>query len=229
MNPTSMSRERLWAQVVIRMILFVPLMVAIVFWPAGTLAFWEGWVYLAVLYLPALYMMGWLLKHSPALLERRMNLRERTGGQPGIVIVSGVVMIAAFMLPGLDHRLQWSDVPTALVIAADLIVLASYGLVMWVMRTNQYASRVVEVSAAQTVINTGPYAVVRHPMYVGVIGMILATPLALGSFWALLPALGIVPALMARIVGEEAVLRRELAGYSAYVEQVRYRLIPGVW
>jgi protein-S-isoprenylcysteine O-methyltransferase Ste14 len=132
-------------------------------------------------------------------------------------------------LPGVDRRFSWSVVPPWLVIAADMIVLASYGLFFRVMRENRFLSRVVEVAQGQTVIRTGPYAVLRHPMYAAIIPLYFFSPLALGSYWALIPAAAIPLVLIARITNEEEVLSRELEGYTEYIRQVKYRLIPGIW
>jgi protein-S-isoprenylcysteine O-methyltransferase Ste14 len=137
--------------------------------------------------------------------------------------------ILAFILPGLDRRFGWSDVPVPVVLAADLLVLLGYGIVVLAFRENQYASRTVQVEQGQKVIATGPYALVRHPMYLGAMLMYAASPLALGSYWALIPALVIVPILVVRIVNEEQVLERELPGYPEYRQATRYRLLPGIW
>lgn len=227
MDEKSLSRLR--RQVAVRLALFPPLMILLLFLPAGTLAYWEGWVYLGVLFLPVVYASFWLLKNRPELVERRMRMKEKEARQGWIQIVAGLVMLVTFILPGFDHRFGWSDVPMPLVLAANALVLASYLIVLRVLHVNEYASRVVEVTDDQQVIDTGPYAIVRHPMYLGVLGMILATPLALGSYWALIPAALIVPALAVRAVAEEEVLRRDLPGYEAYTQKVRHRLLPGIW
>lgn len=213
----------------LRLVLAPPLMMAVLFLPAGTLDYWEAWVYLGLVLALALGAGLWLFRHSPQLLVRRMRMREPTRQQVGIVSVAGFVMIAAFLLPGFDHRWGWSQVPIALVIGADAVVLVSYLFVFWVQKVNEFASRVVEVEEGHRLVDTGPYAIVRHPMYLGMMWFMMATPVALGSYWAVIPALGIVPALMARILAEEVVLRRDLPGYAAYTERVRHRLLPGIW
>lgn len=216
-------------KVFVRVALILPVLMAILFIPAGTLAYWEAWVYLAVLLIPFFFVLGYFLKINPEFLERRMQMRERESAQRRIINLSLLWFILAFILPGLDERFGWSDVPVPVVILADLLVLLGYGLVVLVFRENQYASRTVQVEQGQQVISTGPYALVRHPMYLGAIVMYLASPVALGSYWALLPALAIVPILVARIVNEEQVLARELSGYVEYRQVTRYRLIPGIW
>lgn len=223
------SRSDLKRTVAARILLAIPALLALFFLSAGTWNYWEAWVYLAVVLIPMSLVLVYLLRNNPALLERRMHLREKETEQVWIVAVSVIYYLFVFLLPGLDRRFGWSDPPVALIVAAQAVVLLSYGLVFLVFRENSYASRVVEVEEQQTVISTGPYAVVRHPMYVGVILMFVFSPLALGSTWATAPALLIVPILAARIRNEESVLVRDLPGYAAYMQQVKYRLLPGVW
>jgi protein-S-isoprenylcysteine O-methyltransferase Ste14 len=173
--------------------------------------------------------MAYLFKNDPALLERRMRTKEKETAQRRIIGIAIIYFLVAFMLPGFDIRFGWSNVPPIVSILADLLVLAGYLTFVWVLMVNSYLSRVVEVDAGQKVVTTGPYAIVRHPMYAGISLLYIASPVALGSFWALIPALLIVPILMARIRNEEEVLRRELPGYVEYTQKVKYRLLPGVW
>jgi len=229
MQTQQLSKNDLARTVAVRILLAIPALLAIFFLPAGTWDYWEAWAYLLILLIPMSFVLLYLLRNSPQLLERRMRMREKEAEQSRIVAISILYYLLVFMLPGLDKRFGWSETPVALVVAAQAIVLLSYGLVFLVFRENSYASRVVEVEEQQTVIDSGPYAVVRHPMYVGVILMFVFSPLALGSYWAMLPALLIVPLLMARIRNEEVVLLRDLPGYEAYTQRVKYRLLPGVW
>jgi protein-S-isoprenylcysteine O-methyltransferase Ste14 len=229
MVSTHPSQRELARTVYLRAALAIPVIWAILFIPAGTLAYWEAWLYMAILLVPMFLVFRYLLKHDPQLLERRMQTRERETAQQRITQLSLLYFLAAFILPGLDRRLGWSEVPPPVVIAADLVVLLGYGLFILVLRENQYASRTVQVEQEQRVISSGPYALVRHPMYLGVLLMYLASPLALGSYWALLPALLIVPILVARILNEEKVLLRDLKGYEEYQLVTKYRIIPGIW
>jgi protein-S-isoprenylcysteine O-methyltransferase Ste14 len=158
-----------------------------------------------------------------------MHMRERETAQSRIVALTGVYSLVVFLLPGLDHRFGWSHVPVPLVLLGCLLVLLGYGIIILVFRENQYASRVVEVAQGQVVISSGPYAHVRHPMYSGVLLLYIFSPLALGSYWGMLPALLIIPLLVARLRSEEEVLARDLPGYRAYQQRVRYRLLPRVW
>lgn len=224
-----LSQHDLLRLVATRLAVGIPVLFGILFLPAGTLAYWEAWVYLGILLIPMVFVMVYLLKNEPDLLERRMRLREKQAAQKRIIKLSYLYFLLAFMLPGLDHRFGWSEVPVAVVLFADAMVLLGYGLCILVFMQNRYASRIVEVEKEQTVITTGVYAIVRHPMYLGVIVMYVCSPLALGSFWAMLPAVLIIPILVARIRNEESVLARELRGYPEYMQKTRYHLIPGIW
>jgi protein-S-isoprenylcysteine O-methyltransferase Ste14 len=199
------------------------------FLPAGTLAYWQAWLYLATVFVPAVGVMTYLLKHDPELLDRRLRLREKEGAQKRIVAVSIIVFLVIFVIPGFDRRFGWSSVPAAVVVAADIAVLLGYLLFVLVLRENRYASRVIEVAKGQEVISTGPYAVVRHPMYLSVAVIYMSTPLALGSSWGMVACLLVPLFLAARILNEEKVLCRDLPGYGEYIQKIRYRLIPFVW
>jgi protein-S-isoprenylcysteine O-methyltransferase Ste14 len=212
-----------------RAILAVPVLWAVLFLPAGTLAYWQAWIYLAILLVPMFLVFRYLLRKNPGLLERRMKMREKEATQQRVVGLGAVYFLVAFLLPGLDKRWGWSVVPMWLVIVADLIVILGYGVFILVLRENQYAARTIQVEEGQPVISSGPYAVVRHPMYLGVMLMYLASPLALGSYWALLPCVLIVPILVVRIANEEKTLERELKGYLEYKQKTWYRILPGIW
>jgi protein-S-isoprenylcysteine O-methyltransferase Ste14 len=202
---------------------------AILFVPAGTWRYWEAWAYLAIVFVP-MGIGGWfLLRRSPDLLARRFKVREKDETQKRIVAFSLVFFLGVIFIPGFDRRFGWSDVPTAVVLVADAVVLVGYVCVLLVMRENRFASRIIQVEEGQETITTGPYSVVRHPFYAGSVLFYLATPIALGSYWAALCAVPIVVALVGRIRGEEAILLRDLDGYADYVRKVRYRLVPRVW
>jgi protein-S-isoprenylcysteine O-methyltransferase Ste14 len=224
-----MERTELIKKVFIRGIMGVIFLMCIFFIPAGTFAYWQAWVYLAVLFLPLVYVLSYLIKNDPKLLERRMRTREREKEQQIIVLFSSIFLLLAFVLPGFDYRFGWSNVPVWLVFVADFLVLAGYIFIFFVFRENQYTSRVVEVEKEQTVISSGPYAIVRHPMYLGIVFMYVFTPLALGSYWAVIPALFTIPILVFRLLNEEKVLERDLAGYKEYQAKVKYHLFPGIW
>jgi len=197
--------------------------------PAGTFNYWQAWLYIFLLFSVTISMTIYLYKNDPALLERRMNLKERKSRQKWIIAVSYPVFILVFILPGFDQRFGWSNLAPAISITADLLILLSYGLIFFVFRENSYASRVIEVTEGQKVISSGPYAIVRHPMYSGTILMYLCSPLALGSWVAALPSLFLVAVIILRILDEEKTLAEELEGYREYMQKVRYHLIPGIW
>lgn len=215
--------------VALRIGLGIPFIALIIILPAGTWNYWQGWMYLATLLLPMLGSTVYLFKNDPDLLERRMRMREKEGAQRKIIGVLAIYFLLAFTLPGLDVRFGWSNVPPLVSILADGLVFTGYMITFWVLTVNSFLSRVVEVDVQQTVVTTGPYAIVRHPMYFGVALLYIASPLALGSYWAVLPALMIIPLLGARIRNEEEVLLRELVGYAEYRQTVKYRLLPRVW
>ena len=192
----SLSASDLRRMVYSRLAAALVLLPLLFFVPAGTLRYWEAWVYLAILLIPVFFVMRYLLKHDPAFLERRMRTREQQAPQKLVIKLSFLWFFLVFILPGFDQRFGWSDVPIAAVLAADLVVLLGYGVILRVFQENRYASRVVEVEEGQPVIQSGPYGIIRHPMYLGTLLMYLATPVALGSWWALLPALLIVPILV---------------------------------
>jgi len=213
----------------LRIVLGIAFTGALLLLPSGSWAFWPAWLYLAVLFGPMLAVTFYFLRHDRALLHRRMESREVEPAQRMIITISALVCIGGFLLPGLDFRYGWSSLPVAVILAANLCVFLGYLVTFWVLKTNSYAARTIRVETDQRVIDTGPYAKVRHPMYTGVMVMMLASPLALGSLAALPAFLLLPPLLIGRILNEEKVLREQLAGYTEYCERVRYRLVPGLW
>ncbi len=199
------------------------------FLPAWTPAYWPGWLFMATVCIPAIFVVGYFLKHDPKLLERRMQYKEKEIQQKLIIKIATLFFLAGMVVPGFDFRYGWSNVPAWLVIAANALVLGGYILIFFVFKENSYASRIITVEKGQKVISTGPYAVVRHPMYVGAVIMYAAMPIALGSYWALIFYLPIIPILVFRILNEEKVLSRDLEGYKEYCKKVKYRMIPGIW
>lgn len=213
-----------------KFVLIYPVFIALfLFLPAGSFRYWEAWLYAVVLFIPIAATLTYLLKNDPDLLERRMRLKEKEAKQKVIARFFRLPFLLGFLIPGFDFRYNWSEVPTVIVLIANLLVLLGYLFVLLVFRENTYTSRIVEVEKDQKVITTGPYAIIRHPMYAGSILLFLATPLALGSWWAFL-IFGFFPVvLIFRILDEERVLRRDLPGYSEYCQKVRFRLIPFIW
>ena len=201
----------------------------LIFLPAGTLEFNRGWLFIAVLFLPILIMGIVLLIKAPELLAKRLNGKEKEDTQKGVVAFSGLIFVVGFIIAGLDFRFFWSFVPKWLVITAVILFLASYLIYAEVMRENAYLSRTIEVSDNQTVVDTGLYSVVRHPMYMATILMFLMIPLILGSFVSFIVFLGYPVIIAVRISNEEKVLTEQLKGYAEYKQKVKYKIIPFVW
>lgn len=215
-----------------RTLLSLPFFTALLFLPAGSLRFWQAWVYAFVFVSSSIIIGVYFSRHDPRLIERRMKAgpgAENEQSQKLIIslLIGGFIIMLA--VPGLDYRWRWSSVPVWLVIAGNAGVALSFFIFFVVLKQNSYAASTVTVEADQPVVSTGVYGVVRHPMYAGAVILVLATPLALGSYWSLLAALIALPALIWRLTDEERILRRDLRGYTDYCSQIRYRLIPGIW
>lgn len=226
---SDLDRKSFRRMVISRFTLLFIILGSMFFLPAWTFNYWQAWVYMLILVVPMIFIVRYLYKHDPELLKRRLRMRERQKIQKLIQAVLWPFFLLAFIIPGFDYRLHWSNVPLTILIISEVLVLLSYLFIGQVFRTNSYASRIVEVEKGQKVITTGPYAIVRHPMYLGVLVMYIFSPLALGSYWALIPALLIVPILFIRIIGEEKELFENLEGYKEYVMNTKYRLVPGIW
>jgi protein-S-isoprenylcysteine O-methyltransferase Ste14 len=201
----------------------------LLFLPAGTLRYWNAWLFLGLLFLPMLAVGLALLARSPELLRKRLNARESEPEQKKVVAFSGLLFAAAFVLAGLSFRFGWLPLPKWAVWTAAALFLASYALYAEVMRENAYLSRTVEVQEGQKVIDTGLYGIVRHPMYAATLLLFLSMPLVLGSLLSFALLLLYIPILAKRIGNEEAVLTEGLEGYAAYRERVRWRVIPFLW
>lgn len=217
-------------KIFLRLLILYPAFIGLfLFLPADSFRFWEAWVYSIAILIPLLITLMYLVKNDPALLERRMRVREKEKKQKLIIRLSRLPLVIGFLIPGFDFRYEWSHVSIPVVVVANIIVFLGYFLVFLVFRENTYTSRIVEVEKDQKVITTGPYSFVRHPMYSGMLLMFLSTPLALGSWWALLVFIFWPVVLITRIFNEEALLHRGLQGYTEYCRKVRYRLIPYIW
>jgi len=207
------------------------ILVALTFVAAGTIQYWQGWLFW-LLFLTSMTATGiYLIRYDRALLERRMRVGPQAESRPRQKVIAALILMMFVVLaivPALDYRFGGSRVPAAIVILANLIVVAMFGFVLMVLRENSFAASTVTVEVEQRVISTGPYAYVRHPIYAGALVMLFAIPLALGSLWGLLVAAFAFPILVARTLDEEGALSAELAGYDDYRRSVRYRLIPQV-
>ena len=202
---------------------------ALLFLPAGSIRYPNGWLFIALLFIPMLLLGTVLLIRSPELLKKRINAKEKEGMQKGVLAASALLFLCGFVVAGLDYRFSWSRVPLPVVIAASIVLLVSYALYAEVMRENAYLSRTVEVTEGQKVVDTGLYGIVRHPMYAVTVWLFLSIPLVLGSFWSLLCFLPYIPVIIVRIKGEEKLLENELDGYKEYKKRVKYRLIPFIF
>lgn len=201
----------------------------LLFLPAGTLAYWNAWLFMGILFVPMFLAGIFLMVKNPELLRKRLNAKETESQQKTVILLSGVMFIGGFMLCGFQYRLGWFPCPKWLVAMAAVIFLMAYGMYAEVLRENTYLSRTVEVQENQKVIDTGLYGIVRHPMYCATLFLFLSMPLVLGSWLAFLVFLGYPVLIAKRIRNEEQVLERELAGYAAYKNKVKYKVIPFVW
>ena len=201
----------------------------LLFLPAGSFGYLNGWLFLGLLFIPMLLLGVVLLWKAPDLLRKRLDAKEEEKTQKGVVAISGLLFIAGFVVAGLDFRFGWSSVPAWCVIASSVILLISYALYAEVMRENAYLSRTVEVQENQTVVDTGLYGIIRHPMYAVTLWLFLAIPVVLGSWWSLLCFAPYIVVIVIRIRNEEKVLEEGLDGYSDYKKRVRYRILPFVW
>ncbi len=222
-------RGKLIMNALIKYIVGLIMVGLILFLPAGTFEYWNGWLFIGLLFIPMFFLGVILLWKAPALLEKRLSTKEKEGTQQKVVALSGLLFLIGFVAAGLDFRFGWTRVPVWVVIAASVILLVSYGLYAEVMRENAYLSRTVEVQENQKVVDTGLYGVVRHPMYAVTILLFLSFPLVLGSWIGFVLFLHYPILIAVRIKNEEMVLEQGLEGYTEYKKRVKYRILPFVW
>jgi len=204
----------------------------IIFLPARSITYWQGWLYWSLFGAACFALTLYFLRYDPSLVERRMKAgpaAESAPRQKLIMTVASAGMIALYLVSALDYGFGWSHVPVAVSLIANIFVLLGFAGIFWTFRENAYAAATVRVESGQPVIATGPYAIVRHPMYAAALPLFLATPPALGSWYGLTPAAVVVAAIVWRLLDEETHLVRDLPGYSNYRNTVRARLVPGVW
>lgn len=202
---------------------------ALIFLPAGTFAYWQGWLLICILFIPMLIAGLVMMKKSPELLWKRLNLKEEQDEQKVVILLSGLMFLAAFIVAGLNYRFGWILLPAWVSYAAAAVFLAAYALYAEVLRENAYLSRTVEVQEGQKVIDTGLYGIVRHPMYMTTLLLFLSMPLVLGSILSFVITLLYIPIIAKRIRNEEQVLENGLEGYTEYKKRIRYKVIPFLW
>lgn len=214
---------------------FVQLLVifgAGIFLPAWTFNYWQAWLFIGVFMTCGVLITVYLWKKDPKLLGRRMSAgptAEKEKVQKLIMLLGYVGFMALIVIPALDHRWSWSHVPSAVVVLGDILIIIGCYMVLLVFRENSFTSATIEIADDQKVISTGPYSIVRHPMYAGGFFRLIGTPLALGSYWGLLPILAMMPILMWRLLDEERFLAKNLPVHIEYQKKVRYHLIPFIW
>jgi protein-S-isoprenylcysteine O-methyltransferase Ste14 len=226
------SASNLGRQAWVRSAISVLALTAMLFVPAGSLRFWQGWLYGFVFVAATTAISIYFLKHDPKLVERRMRagpLAEQRPSQKIIMAITLIGFVSMLALPGLDYRRHWSEVPRWLVLAANAGVALSFVIFFIVLKQNSYAASTIRVEADQPVVSTGLYAIVRHPLYSGALLLLAFTPLALGSYWTMLVILPLFPVLVWRLLDEERFLKQNLPGYAEYCHSTRFRLIPWIW
>ena len=220
---------KLLAEALVKFSLGALMVGALIFLPAGSLGFWQGWLLMGLLFIPMLIAGFVMLFKAPDLLAKRLDAKEKQAAQKGVLAFSGLMFVGGFVVAGLDHRFGWSRMPVWVTVMGAAVFLLSYALYAEVLRENAYLSRTIRVEEGQTVVDTGLYGIVRHPMYMATILLFLAMPVVLGSWWALLVFASYPAIIVVRLKDEEALLEKELAGYCDYQKKVRWRLVPFVW
>ena len=214
------------------LLILILVMAALLFIPAGTLNYWQAWTYLAVYFLASVAVTLYLAKYDRKLLQRRMSggpSAEKETTQKIVMSIVSVGFIGLLVVPALDHRFGWSHMPPLAALAGEALMLLGWLAIFFVFKENTFTSATIELAPEQKVISTGPYALVRHPMYAGGMVLLLGMPIALGSWWGLIVFAAMIPALIWRLIDEEKFLARKLPGYLEYRNKVRYRLAPRIW
>ena len=221
--------KKLFFQALTKFIVGLAIVMALLFIPAGMLSYWQAWLFIGILFVPMLIMGIVLMYRDPELLRKRVDVKEKEDEQKSVIIMSGLMFVAMFVMAGLNYRFGWWILPDWLVITAAIVFLLGYVMYAEVMRENAWLSRAVEVQENQQVVDTGLYGIVCHPMYTATLLLFLSIPLVLASPWSFVIMLLYVPILVKRIHNEEKVLKQELSGYDEYLQRIRYRLIPFIW
>ena len=224
-----MMNKKLFFQALSKFLIGLIIICILLFIPAGTLDYPNGWLFIALLFIPMFFAGIIMLFKSPDLLRRRLNAKESEDEQKTVILVSGIIFLLAFILAGLNFRFGWFHLPTVVIIISSVIFLIAYIMYAEVLRENEYLSRTVEVSENQKVVDSGLYGLVRHPMYTSTIFLFLSMPLVLDSIFSFIVMLVYPIIIIFRIRNEEKVLENELIGYKEYKEKVKYKLIPYLW
>ena len=221
--------KKLFSQAIVKFLLGLVLVGVLIFVPAGTLKFWNGWLFMGLLFIPMFIAGIVLMVKNPNLLRSRLNAKEEERKQKEVVAVSGIMFLLGFILAGLNFRFGWIILPNIVVLIASLVFVIAYILYAEVLRENTYLSRTIEVQENQKVIDSGLYGVIRHPMYAVTLFLFLTIPLILGSIISFIVFL-VYPIIIAkRIKNEEEVLENNLEGYKEYKQKVKYKMIPYIW
>ena len=221
--------KKLFSQAIVKFLLGLILVGLLLFIPAGTFKFWNGWLFMGLLFIPMFIAGIILMLKNPELLRKRLNAKEKENEQKEVVAFSGIMFLFGFILAGLNFRYSWIVLPKVVVIISSVIFIVAYILYAEVLRENTYLSRTIEVAENQKVVDTGLYGAVRHPMYATTILLFLTIPLILGSIISFIIFLAYPFIISKRINNEEMVLEKELEGYSEYKERVKYKIIPFIW
>lgn len=222
-------RTDLFKDAIIKYVSGIILIGVLLFLPAGDIHWKNGWLLMAVLFIPMFFAGTLMYIKAPDLLRSRLKAKETQSDQKDVIRYSGVMFLATFILAGLNYRFQWTTMPETIVWIGVAVFLLAYSMFGEVLRENQYLSRVIEVQANQTVVDTGLYGIVRHPMYSATVMLFLSMPLILNSLPSFIIMLAYIPIIVKRIKNEEAVLKEELKGYAEYKDKVKYRILPFIW
>lgn len=221
--------KALFKEAIIKVVAGIVVVAALLFIPAGTVHYWNAWLFMALLFIPMIAAGFVLMAKNPALLKKRLNAKEKEGAQQQVVVMSGIMFIAAFITAGLNYRYSWMEMHVGFTVFGTVAFLLGYIMYAEVIRENDYLSRVIEVQDDQKVIDTGLYAVIRHPMYTATVLLFISIGFILGSPASIIILLAYIPIIAKRIKYEEKFLESELAGYTEYKDKVKYKLIPLIW
>ncbi len=221
--------KKLFLEAMTKIIMGIIIIGLLIFIPAGSIEFFNGWLFIILLFVPMFVAGIFMMINNPELLKRRLNAKEKEGEQKEVVALSGIMFIVGFIIAGLNYRYNWMELSNTIVVIGSIIFLLSYFLYAIVLIQNEYLLRTIEVEKDQKLVDTGLYGIIRHPMYLATISLFLSMPLILGSFYSFIIFLAYPFIIVKRIKNEEKVLEKDLKGYKEYEKKVKYRLIPYIW